>query len=112
MNIKLLKEVIRHIKKNILCPSCNAQFHDKNINIVGALPDQAMFHIKCSQCKEQVVMNTMVQNNRKHRKIKLEKHDSLSSRNETVSKDEVLDMHNFLKNFDGNFIKNFNVKKK
>lgn len=106
MNIKLLKEVIRHLKKHVRCPGCEQEYTNGNINIVGAAPDQAIFHLQCRKCKANIVLSTLVQRDRKQRKIEHHTHDG-SEQNSAVSKDEILDMHNFLKKFDGNFRKQF-----
>lgn len=106
MNIKLLKEVIRHLKRHVHCPTCQQEYGNANINIIGALPDQAVFHLQCRRCQGNIFLSTVVQNNRKQRKIEHHPHEE-SSENSKISKDEVLDMHNFLKKFDGNFRQQF-----
>lgn len=111
MNLKLLKEVIKHLKKFFRCPSCDQEYNNSNINIVGASPDQAIFHLHCKKCQNNIVLSTLVQKNRKQRKIEHHTHDKSESKSgAAVSEDEVLDMHNFLKKFDGNFSKEFKTK--
>lgn len=108
MNLKLLKEVIKHLKKHVYCPGCNEEYRNGNINIVGAAPDQAVFHLRCGNCKGNILMSTIVQKNRRQRKIEHHAHERADF-NVAVSKDEVLDMHNFLKQFDGNFREQFKL---
>ncbi|MBU2523779.1 hypothetical protein KKG71_01125 [Patescibacteria group bacterium] len=102
MNLKLLKEVIVHIKKTMKCPHCKTTFRDNNMHIIGTLPDEAFFQLYCPKCKANLLLHTAVETHRKHRKITTQKHHSIIEP-DTISKDEVLDMHNFLKTFDGNF---------
>ncbi len=102
MNFKELKLIVSQIKKNIACPKCKAKFTDEDIELIGGLGDeQTFFHATCIECETETVVNVALN-------VDLSLPDSFkklgsSPRFGKVSTNEVLDMHNFLKNFDGNF---------
>jgi len=99
MNFKDLKIIIKQIKREITCPQCKKKYLDEEIEIIGS-PDgeQCYFSAFCPKCESDSIIH-----------VTLEPHPSklphlgAAPRLGQISQNEVLDMHNFLREFDGNF---------
>ena len=109
MNFHDLSIIVRQIKKNISCPKCKGAYNNEDIEIIGSLGDeQTFFHASCNTCNAESVINVSLQfDNEASEKPTLSRLGS-APRIGKVSSNEVLDMSNFLKGFDGNFVKLFN----
>jgi hypothetical protein len=106
MNFKELKIVVKQIKDTIKCQTCKKRYTDESIEVLGT-PDgtQYYFAALCSKCKTDSMIHATLENELKPPPglpKNLEKLGS-SPRIGQISQNEVLDMHNFLKAFDGNF---------
>lgn len=103
MNFQDLRLIVGQIKKSIQCPKCKANYIDQDIEVVGSVgEDQTFFHATCGKCESEAVINVSVQ---------FDSHMEMTLPNiSAISTNEVLDMHNFLKGFDGNFKHLFKAK--
>lgn len=106
MDFRELYLFVQHIKKNIHCRECGAYYDDENIRIIGTVLDEGYFQANCPECKHNTIINVVFgpKNNRNHRPIKV------IPEHKIITQNDILDMQNFLKNFDGDFIKLFNKK--
>lgn len=96
MSLKLLKRLLSQFRKKAHCPSCDGRFDEESMFVLATLatPDgsscNALVFIVCPECSATsfatIGMGEM-------RQIETSK----------VSINEVLDMHNFLKGWQGNF---------
>jgi len=91
-----LKNIIRHVKKNIPCQECTYTFKEKDITIIGIIQDTVFLDITCPGCKSHTIVNVNLLQNGKGVSYKHK-----VGTKEPISKNEVLDMHNFLKTFKG-----------
>lgn len=110
MNFRELKLMVGQIKKSIPCPKCNGKFTDEDIELIGGLGDeQTFFHASCLDCETETVVNVALhfETEIPEGSIRL----GTAPRLGKISTNEVLDMSNFLKNFDGNFKTVFQDKK-
>lgn len=109
MNFQDLRIIVAQIKKNVTCPKCKSHYTDEDIEIIGGLADeQHFFHASCEKCETESVINVSLQFDDDNLPIlpNLKKLGS-APRMGHISSNEVLDMHNFLKQFDGDFNKIF-----
>lgn len=110
MNFHDLRIIVGQIKKNVKCPKCSARYVDEDIELIGGLGDeQHFFHATCNKCESESVVNVSLQFEDNNMVIP---HDLMrlgaAPRMGDISADEVLDMHNFLKSFNGDFNSLFN----
>lgn len=106
MNFSELKKLIKEIKDTVTCRECDNKFKDKDIRIIGTVIREGFFLAHCSLCKNTMIINVVFRDkNRKHRHIQKKTPINI------ISKNDILDMRNFLKEFDGDFINLFNKKK-
>ncbi|MFT7183697.1 MAG: putative nucleic-acid-binding Zn-ribbon protein [Oceanicoccus sp.] len=108
MNFQELRIIVGQIKKNVTCPKCKSHYSDEDIEIIGGLADeQHFFHTSCAKCETESVVNvSLLFDTGETAPSKLKKLGS-APRMGHISSNEVLDMHNFLKQFDGDFDKIF-----
>lgn len=100
MNFEELKKIIEEIKRDMPCRDCNSPFKDTDIRIIGSILDETYIIARCHTCKNNTIINV----------VPTRKHGGLKKTPEIINKDDILDMQNFLKSFDGDFAKLFNKK--
>ncbi len=98
MNLFELRIVIRQLRQDLKCPHCNTGYPERQIQILGTTNENGVFSAKCNECKNSIVITVNIE--RKHRRISA-KNKNYWKIGDTVSSDEVLDMKNFLEQFDG-----------
>ena len=113
MNFHELRLIVAQIKKNITCPGCESSYSDENIEIIGNIGcDQHFFHGNCHKCGAESVINVAIHDSDDHETLPLLAKLGSAPRMEQITSNEVLDMHNFLKSFEGDFITMFHSKEK
>lgn len=92
MNLPEIKNAIAHLIKNSSCMHCKEKFNEDNVFIIATTNTEGLFEMKCSKCESSTIVTMVLAADRKHRGI---------------DQNDVLDIKNFLRNFDGNFKKLF-----
>ncbi len=105
MDYNELKEITKHLKKTVQCNVCNAKFTDKNIKLLSVMNDEGIFQLTCNHCKNEIVVHVTI-NGGEQSEI------NIKQNNTAISHNDVLDIHNFLQKFTGDFNKLFKNKKK
>lgn len=109
MNFKDVQNAAKHLKKTCKCQSCNDKkgYSLEDISIIATTKIEALFELTCPACGATSIVTVFSD---PHFEVK-----SPSSfegrRHKKVSQNDILDMKNFLNNFDGNFKKIFSKKK-
>ncbi len=102
MNFLELGEVIRYIRQNIPCASCKSSFARDSFSILGCMPMECMLGVVCYGCNAQAILIVTISisqdKNTSQRSI-----DIHVERGDSISKNDILDIKNFLKNFEGDF---------
>lgn len=111
MNSYQLQELIKNIQAMMRCPSCGATYGDDHIHFLGQLDMAALIQLDCQSCGLPV-MATIVVSDKNQGMPKLlsdvspEDFKDQGTR-DPVETDQIVDVHQFLKDFDGNFEKLF-----
>lgn len=114
MNFHDLRSIVNQIKKTMKCLKCNGKYSDIDIDVIGSLGnEQIFFHAFCPECDAESVIHVNMELEYCCLEHAAEMRKSLAHpgkvrlgsapRIEHISTNEVLDMHNFLKGFNGNF---------
>lgn len=128
MNINELQQIVKHLKKTLNCSQCNKPFLNEDIEVISSFEDQALFNANCFHCHNQLLVHVTMSektNNSKNATIKkkdtlnngkehLTERDHNSIRKKTkniISTNDVIDIHTFLNEFNGDFKKLFSNKK-
>jgi len=103
MNLNELKDIIKHLKKVVPCNTCQQKFDDNEIKVLSTYDNEALFHFECSNCMNQLIIHVSVSE-----KEKSENKMNIQTQNaQHISQNDVLDIHNFLIRFNGDFKKLF-----
>jgi len=107
MNIPELNSSAKYIQKNIKCQECKKTYKLQNIQVLATGETEGLFELNCEKCKNKTVVSVGITTS--ETKQTISEHRGIQ--NKTVSKDDILDIKNFLDTFDGNFKKIFSKKK-
>ena len=108
MEEKLIKRFMTSIK----CSVCGQRYEVDNVKVLGHQEDLWFLNVSCSACQTQCLMTAVIKESKIPKVItdlteaeldKFKKMDKLTA-------DEVLDMHSFLKGFDGDFSQLFSQR--
>ena len=106
MNYDELKYAIQHVKKTCKCVSCKRNFINADIHVIACTNDEALMELRCDQCACSTIVTVSINSG-------LEVTEKNTHRqHRSISKNDILDMKNFLNNFDGNFKKIFKQTKR
>lgn len=93
MKFNKLKHLVRYIKNELKCETCNSTYLYKNITVVITTDEEGLFNLKCHKCGVLTVAHGGLEPDRNHNTI--------------VSKKDVNEMSDFLDSFNGDFKKLF-----
>jgi hypothetical protein len=121
MNYSELNQIIRYLKKTLPCSQCQTPYDNAGIEVLSTFDDQGLFNLNCFQCNNQLLVHITISDDEKHlsdpKKVgrqSIRAHRSLTDKDFTttvhesyISTDDVIDMHTFLNQFNGDFKKLF-----
>lgn len=103
MNIHELKLIVEQLKSNVSCPKCSSCYHDQNIDLVGAInDDHCVFLVDCPHCESESFINVCLETEEMEHISnfpQMEEDEAPAG----ITTNDILDMHNFLKDFKGDF---------
>lgn len=99
MNFAELKEIIKYLKKTVTCSTCNKKYANEDIRILTTVENEGLFHIHCHHCHNEVIVHiTIFEQTKEKSSISIE-----TRKAGNISEDDILDIHNFLNRFNGDF---------
>lgn len=104
MNYTDLQEIIKHLKKSIPCNSCKKKFANEGLHVITTFQNEALLHLNCFNCHNQLLLHVAIVNQQKHEHgegkniLNIQAHQPGK-----ISTNEILDIHNFLNQFNGDF---------
>ncbi len=108
MEEKLIKRFMTSIK----CSVCGQRYEVDNVKVLGHQEDLWFLSVFCSACQTQCLVAAAVKEGRIPKVItdlteaELERFKKMDN----LTADELLDMHSFLEDFDGDFLQLFSQK--
>ncbi len=103
------ERLIKRLMTSIKCSSCGQHYEVYNIDILGHSEDMWFLKARCSTCDTQCLVAATIKESRVSEVVtdlSEAELDTLAD-SDAVAVDDVLNMHNFLKDFDGNFSRLF-----
>ena len=106
------ENVIKRVMTSMKCGVCGQRYESANVNVLGRQEDLWFLKVFCSACHTQYLVAAVIKEGRAPEVItdltraEVNKFKSAAR----LTADEVLDMHNFLKTFDGDFSRLFSRK--
>lgn len=105
MNFTSLRAVIRNIKSHVNCPQCDNSYSNDDITVVSCVGDKCAIVAQCDYCKTSIMITASLSPqgvttgiSKKDANTNVTKLES----QEIVNSEDVMQVHEFLKNFKGN----------
>ncbi len=99
---------IRKLMGTMKCSACGQNYESHDIEILGHRAELWFMRVHCAACKTHVLIAAVVKESKSPAVSDLGKAEYTRFKKlSAVAGDELLDMHNFLKEFDGNFQRMF-----
>lgn len=95
--------LIKRLMASIKCSSCGQHYEVYDMDIIGRKEDMWFLRVQCSSCHTQSLVAAIIKESRIPEVVNDLTETELDKLTNWVSADDVLDMHNFLKGFDGDF---------
>ena len=100
MEERLIKKLMASMK----CESCGQHYEVYNIDVLGHREELWFLRVHCSACHTQCLVAAIVKESKISEVVTdLSEIELDEFKNNVIEIDDVLNMHNFLKDFDGNF---------
>ena len=101
MEENLIKKLIASIK----CGSCGQPYEESRIDIIEHSDELWFLRVVCASCHTHCVVAAIIREDKRPRVITdlTETEMEMFKDMECIGEDDLLDMHDFLKDFDGDF---------
>lgn len=101
MNNFDIKQLIKSIQAHKVCPYCHSHYQRDNITILGCIDNTCMVYLECKVCGNNVLSYvTIIEDSSS-------KPATRFHLKEPITSDDLINLHQFLKDFDGDFKKIF-----
>jgi len=98
------ERLIKRLMASMKCESCGQHYEVYNIDVLGHREDLWFLRVHCSACHTQCLVAAIVKESRMSEAVTdLSEIELDEFKDNVIEIDDVLNMHNFLKDFDGNF---------
>lgn len=96
---------IRKLIASIKCGSCGQSYEDSHMDIIERNDELWFVRVVCSSCRSGCMVAAIIREDRRPESVTDLNEEEMDRFNNTggISEDDLLDMHEFLKNFDGDF---------
>jgi hypothetical protein len=97
---------IKHLITNIKCAVCQSHYETEDIHIIDHRDDLWVMAVSCGQCHTRGLIFAIIKETEESESIaELTPEEWIKFREMSqVDADDVLDMHEFLRDFDGDFV--------
>lgn len=98
------RAIVKAIRQMVKCPSCHSTFSEQDVEMVAGVGPSYFVRMTCGVCNVSVMASLMqVGQNEISGEINAEMSGFENTNSEPVSSDDVIEVHQFLRDFDGNF---------
>ena len=105
LEAELMEErLIKRLMASMKCESCGQHYEVYNIDVLGHREELWFLRVHCSACRTQCLVAAIVKESKISEVVTdLSEIELDEFKDNVIEIDDVLNMHNFLKDFDGNF---------
>ncbi len=107
------ERIVKKLMTSEKCTNCGQNYQMRNVKILGNHQDLWFLQVSCSSCNSRYLITAVINQDR-NPDIVSDLTDVEFTRfknSRMLNADDVLDMHSFLKEFDGDFSRLFGYKK-
>lgn len=106
------EQLVRRLIATIKCSVCGRHYEGENVKILGHRDDLWFLSVSCLSCHTQGLVAVVIKEGKPPYVVTdLTEEEQAKFRGmEAVGADDVLDVHDFLKGFDGDFAHFFSVR--
>ena len=109
-----VEQAVKRLMATVKCTVCGANYDGEKVTVLGHQEDIWFLSVACSKCRTQGLVAALVKKGAKgevviaasqettHQEIALPEEANLPA-SAPITGDDVLDMHHFLDDFDGDF---------
>jgi len=106
------ERLIKKLMTSMKCEECGQNYESFNIDILGHRQDMWFLRALCSSCNTQCLVAAVVREDKVVEGVDDLTMDEMDkNQGEAIETDDMLDMHNFLIGFDGDFSSFFGQEK-
>lgn len=109
----MVKErLIKKLMASMKCEECGQNYESGNVDVIGHREDMWFMRVHCATCHTQCLVAAVVRQGKAPEEtedftgVEIEGHQG-----EAIATDDVLDMHNYLVDFNGDFSSLFGQEK-
>jgi DNA-directed RNA polymerase subunit RPC12/RpoP len=107
------ERIVKKLMTSVKCTGCGQKYEMRDVKILGNHQDLYFLQVTCSSCHSRYLITAVI-NDKKNPDIVSDLTDEEFTKFKnfcTLSTNDVLDMHTYLKAFDGDFSGLFGYKK-
>lgn len=105
------ERLVKRLMTSMKCDACGQNYEVRNVHVLGHREDLWFLRVLCSACHTQALVAAMVKESRASEAAAYPVEAELvKTSGEAIGADDVLEMHEFLKDFDGDFARLFGEK--
>lgn len=105
MRFSDLANAVRHLMKTTCCSRCKGKYTEHDVNVILTTKLEGLFELRCSKCRVSSIMTVFLSPTIETKKTNAK--NIVNNPVSGISQNDILDVRNFLNNFDGNFKKLF-----
>jgi hypothetical protein len=103
MNLAELTEIVKYLRKTVPCSTCSKKLSNEDISVLYTYGNEALLHVNCMRCSNQLIVHiTILEQTSEKSSINI-----TTSQPGSISHNDVLEIHTFLNQFNGDFEKLF-----
>ena len=107
------EHIVKKLMTSVKCTNCGQNYQMRDVKILGNHQDLYFLQVSCSSCHSRFLITAII-NQSRNPDIVSDLTDAEFTKfkdSRTLNADDVLDMHSYLKQFDGDFSGLFGYKK-
>jgi len=101
-----LLNIIKTLTELLHCPSCGQPYTIEEVQYISQVQGYCILQVACRECRQPVWVNFFVERDQKT----IMKTVKYTNTYPEITADEIIDFHNKIAKFDGNFKKVFKTK--
>lgn len=102
-----LLHILKTLTEMMHCPHCGEIYSLEEVQYISQVDGYCLLQVSCKKCRVPIWVNFFVEKNEMRKKIEFDIKQLNQEDQEPITVDEVVDFHQILKSFDGNFKKTF-----